>query len=217
MIKAVLADDQSLILDSLEIMLSNVEDIEIIGKATDGQEALDLILEEEPEVALLDIRMPRLTGLEVLAEIRKRKLDTRILLLTTFDDDSYIRQAIAYKAAGYLLKSVSSKELSDAVIGVGSGGTYITPEIASKMVNMVSYVLQNAFEQEDIKNSITEREWEILKGISQGLSNKEIAYSLNISDGTVRNYISNIIKKTGLRDRTQIAIYAIQSGNLDGC
>lgn len=207
-IRLAIADDDELIRESLNIILSKDEDIEIVGLAKNGKELLDLVLKEKVDVALVDVRMPELNGVEATLEITKR-VDTKVLILTTFDEDEYISLSFKNGAKGYLLKNTNPKKIIEAIKMVYSGSGVIQDEILDKIKNTLNF--ENN-ESNINKCLFTEREFEVMEAISEGLSNKEIAKKLFISEGTVKNYITNIFQKTNLSHRTQIAIYYLKGG-----
>jgi len=205
-IRLAIADDDELIRESLNIILSKDEDIEIVGLLKNGKELLDFVLKEKVDVALVDVRMPELNGVEATLEITKR-VDTKILILTTFDEDEYISLAFKNGAKGYLLKNTNPKKIIESIKMVYSGSGVIQDEILDKIKNTLNF--ENNESNID-KSLFTEREFEVMEAISEGLSNKEIAKKLFISEGTVKNYITNIFQKTNLSHRTQIAIYYLK-------
>lgn len=215
MIKVMIADDQELIRDSLKIVLEQNEDMQVSALASDGQECLEMVEKEQPDVILMDVRMPEVDGVQATRRIKNKFPQIRIIILTTFDDDDYVFNALKYGASGYLLKGVSVTELSQAIRTVVSGGAMINPEIAGKVVQRFSQLAQQgpvveaAFPEAD-KLSRTERN--IAHLVGHGLSNKEIATRLSLSEGTVRNGLSSALAKLELRDRTQLAIWAVQTG-----
>ena len=182
MIKVLIADDQELIRESLKIILLSKPDIEVTDAVCDGLEVIRSVREKRPDIILLDIRMPRLDGVSCTKIIKEGYPDIKIIILTTFDDDEYVFNALKYGASGYLLKLAVNNE------------TIYVPAENIKM--------------------ITKNEWTIIREVSKGKSNKEIAKDLSFSEGTVRNYLSNILDKLELRDRTQLAIWAIGRGEL---
>lgn len=212
MIKVLLADDQELIRQSLSFVMSKQEDIEMVGTAANGREALELVEEKRPDVVLLDIRMPEMDGVECTRRIKQEFPGIKVIILTTFDDDDYVFDALRYGASGYLLKGVSVDGLTNAV----RGGSIIAPDVASKVLQMFSRMAQGDVQvRVNKKNALelTKMEWQVIREVGCGLSNKEIAGRLYLSEGTVRNYISNILRKLELRDRTQLAIWAVQNQN----
>lgn len=217
MIKVMIADDQELIRQSLEIVLSTHEDIDVVATACDGFDVLEKVKLNRPDVILMDIRMPKMDGVYCTKMIKEKYPQIKIIILTTFDDDEFVFSALKYGASGYLLKGVSMQELYKAICTVVSGGAMINPDIATKVFKLFSQMaISNYAIQVDEKNvdSISRAEWKVIQQIGQGFSNKEIAKNLFLSEGTVRNYLSNILSKLELRDRTQLAIWAVQTGQI---
>lgn len=213
-IKVLVAEDQELVRKSLEIILGNQDTIELIGAVSNGQEVIRFIRGSLPDIIIMDIRMPKMDGVTCTRIIKDQYPQVKIIILTTFDDDEYIFKALRDGASGYLLKGISVDELITAIHKVYKGSAMINEDIASKVVNLFAdiaksklYIEVNELGKKDINT--TEKKIIIL--VSQGLSNKEIAGELSLSEGTVRNYLSNILEKLNLRDRTQLAIWAIQS------
>lgn len=217
MVKVLIADDQELIRESLKIILDSKPDIEVTDAVSDGLEVIRSIREKRPDIILLDIRMPRLDGVSCTKIIKEGYPDIKIIILTTFDDDEYVFNALKYGASGYLLKGISMDSLVEAINTVYQGQAMINSDIASKVLKFFSKLAVNNetihVPVENIK-MITKNEWTIIKEVSKGKSNKEIAKDLSFSEGTVRNYLSNILDKLELRDRTQLAIWAISRGEL---
>ena len=215
MIKILIADDQELIRQSLMIILDNVPDFEVVDCVADGMEVMASVKEEKPDVILMDIRMPRMDGVVCTQWLKELYPDIKIIILTTFDDDEYVFNALKFGASGYLLKGISMKELSDAIRKVYNGTAMINEDIASKVLRLFSRMAQSnvAIRVEDrLTEDLKPHEWDIIVLVGSGLSNKEIASRLNLSEGTVRNSLSNILSKLQLRDRTQLAIWAVQTG-----
>lgn len=215
MIKVLIADDQELIRHSLQIVLNSKDGIEVTDAVADGQEVIRSIRKNPPDVVLMDIRMPKMDGVQCTKIIKENYPDIKIIILTTFDDDEYIYDALKYGASGYLLKGVSMDELVKAIHTVYSGRAMINPDIATKVIRLFSQMAKADFFIETTKKvdeELTKTELKIIEQIGYGLSNKEIADTLKLSEGTVRNYISTILNKLKLRDRTQLAIWSIQSG-----
>ena len=218
MIKVMIADDQELIRDSLKIVLEQNGDMQVSALASDGQECLDLIEQDRPDVILMDVRMPEVDGVQATRIIKEKYPQVSIIILTTFDDDEYVFNALKYGASGYMLKGVSVSELSSAIRTVASGGAMINPEVVTKVVKLFSQMAKNGGSAASTVETLggaelfsrTERNIALLVG--HGLSNKEIADQLSLSEGTVRNGLSSVLSKLGLRDRTQLAIWAVQTG-----
>lgn len=215
MIKVLIADDQALIRESLQIVLSAHDDIEVVAAVGDGLEVIEALKNCRPDVILMDIRMPKMDGVLCTKQVKEQYPDIKIIILTTFDDDDFIFSALKYGASGYMLKGVSTDELHQAIITVSSGGAMINPDIATKVFKIFSRMAQSNFAiqvEENNVDDLSKVEWRIIQQIGFGLSNKEIASKLFLSEGTVRNYLSNILSKLSLRDRTQLAIWAVQTG-----
>ncbi|MBP2623587.1 response regulator transcription factor [Streptococcus oricebi] len=215
MIKVLIADDQALIRESLQIILSAHTSLEVVGTVADGKEVLEKIPQLRPDVILMDIRMPVMDGVLCTKAVKEQYPDIKIIILTTFDDDDFIFSALKYGASGYMLKGVSTEELYQAIQTVYKGGAMINPNIASKVFKIFSQMAQSNFAisvQEENVAEMSQTEWRIIQQVGFGVSNKEIASKLFLSEGTVRNYLSTILAKLNLRDRTQLAIWAVQTG-----
>lgn len=217
MIKVCIADDQELLRQSLAIVLGMDDDIQIVGTCSNGLEVLRLLNYQNIDVLLLDIRMPEMDGVTCTKCVKEQFPDTKVIILTTFDDDEFIFSALKNGACGYLLKGASPQELVQAVKTVNLGGALINPDVAAKVVQRFSdldetemYIHVDKQDEQDISRT----EWKVISLVGQGLSNKEIASNLYLSEGTVRNYLSSILSKLHLRDRTQLAIWAVQSGSV---
>lgn len=204
-VRIVICDDDSLIRESLKILLPLKGDIEVVGEASNGRECIDICLSKEVDVALIDIRMPILNGVEAVREIVD-KSDTKCLVLTTFDEEDYINEALSYGAKGYILKNNSPEQIANSVISVHNNTIVMNENILAKIKSKDE-------EPKITKFEFTEREVDIIIAISEGLSNKEISKKLFISEGTIRNYITNVLDKTDLEHRTAIAVNYLK-GNL---
>jgi DNA-binding NarL/FixJ family response regulator len=214
-LRIMIADDQELIRESLSIILSQNADMEVTGLAENGAELLSLIKKAPPDIVLMDIRMPELDGVAATRAIKEQWPQVRIIILTTFDDDEYVFNALKYGASGYLLKGVSVAELSNAIRTVAHGGAMINPGIVTKVVHFFNQMAQSSVQQDAAAidaGSLSRTERNIALLVGHGLSNKEIAARLSLSEGTVRNGLSSALSKLGLRDRTQLAIWAVQTG-----
>ena len=215
MIKVLIADDQELIRQSLQIVLNTKEDMHVTDTVSNGQEVIQSIRKEMPDVILMDIRMPKMDGVQCTKIIKENYPEIKIIILTTFDDDEFVYNALKYGASGYLLKGVSMDELVSAIQTVYSGRAMINPDIAVKVVRLFSQMAKADYSvqvEERGKAELTNSEWKIIEQVEYGASNKEIAERLCLSEGTVRNYLSTILNKLELRDRTQLAIWAVQTG-----
>ena len=216
MIKVLIADDQELIRQSLSIVLNTKEGIEVTDTVANGQEVIASVRKNRPDVILMDIRMPKMDGVQCTKIIKDNYSEIKIIILTTFDDDEYVYNALKHGASGYLLKGISMDELEKAIKTVHSGGAMINPEVATKVVDFFSEMAQSNYDTSihaQNVEEITDAEWEIIKLVGRGMSNKEISTELSLSEGTVRNYLSTILSKLDLRDRTQLAIWEVQSGS----
>jgi len=215
MIKILIADDQELIRESLKIVLDMNVDMEVVGTAEDGRKVLDMLTKNLPDVILMDIRMPELDGVECTRIVKEKFPHVKIIILTTFDDDEYVYYALKYGASGYLLKGCSVQELTAAIRTVMSGGSILNQSVINKVVKLFSKLAQVniAMEvDEKITEELSRTERNITSLVGRGLSNKEIAEKLFLSEGTVRNALSSALSKLHLRDRTQLAIWAVQTG-----
>lgn len=214
-IKIVIADDQELIRDSLKIVLSANPDMEVIDTVADGREVIRSVRKAKPDIILMDVRMPEMDGVSCTQIIKENYPQIKIIILTTFDDDEYVYNALKYGASGYLLKGVSMAELAAAIRTVYGGKAMINPDIAAKVVRLFSQMAKSNFAiNVDSRNveEISRTEWKVIQQVGYGRSNKEIASELGLSEGTVRNSLSSILGKLDLRDRTQLAIWAVQTG-----
>ena len=215
MIKVLIADSQELFRESLKVVLGVNPDIEVTNAVSSVPEALRSAERNCPDVVLMDIRMPGTDGAEGARIIKDRFPRIKVIILTSFDDDDAIFGALKYGANGYLLKGSSLAELSKAIQIAYHGGAMINPDIATKAIRLFSQMAKNTIRihvEEDTLKEIRKNEWEVIRAVGRGLSNKEIAREICLSEGTVRNSISVILSKLRLRDRTQLAIWAVQSG-----
>lgn len=213
MIRVLICDDQLIVCEGLRKILGSDPDIQVVGAAHDGTEALGLIPKLRPEVVLMDLKMPLMNGIIATRQIKEKYPQVYVLVLTTYDDDEWLFDAIRSGAAGYLLKDTPPAELIASVKGTAQGKTYLDPSIAGKV--MGSYASRAAAKTPPSNFQFSEREYEVLRLLAQGLSNVDIAQQLYLTEGTVRNYTSDIFKKLGVSDRTQAAIAAIRYGLVD--
>ncbi|SDD24432.1 DNA-binding response regulator, NarL/FixJ family, contains REC and HTH domains [Terribacillus halophilus] len=206
MIRILLAEDQVMVRQGLKMMIETDEDIRVTGEADNGKEAVSLCEKQLFDVAILDIRMPVMDGIEAAKILRSRFPQIKILMLTTFDDNEYVLNALKLGVSGYMLKNGDTASLIRSIKSALSGGLSLEDQVASKVMPIL---LQNQ-EEKQIDPTLTPRERAILKCIGEGLNNKEVAERLGLSVGTVKNQTSHILDKLELRDRTQLAIYAIR-------
>ncbi|KAB3532867.1 response regulator transcription factor [Alkaliphilus pronyensis] len=206
-IKLLLVDDHSLVRQGLKQILELEEDLEIIGQAGDGEEAIAKVQTLKPDVVLLDINMPRLNGIQALRRLKDMNKTIKIIMLTFHEDQEYLFETLNLGANGYVLKDAESESLIKAIRDVHKGSSYIHPSLATILASEIS---KRDFSYSKLNSSVklTRREYEVLTLIADGLNNKEIASSLFISEKTVKNHVSNIFKKINVNDRTQAAIYA---------
>jgi DNA-binding NarL/FixJ family response regulator len=213
-IRVLLVDDQALFREGLETLLSVQKDIQVVGQACNGQEAVEVAAKVQPDVVLMDVRMPVLDGVRATSLLKKTQPQCRVIVLTTFDDDEYIFDALRTGAVGYLLKDVASVQLAEAIRAAARGESILEPSVAAKVIaefTRVSSMLPSA-QMKQLVEPLSERELEILSLIARGASNKEIASQLYIAEGTVKNHITHIFGKLGVRDRTQAALKARELG-----
>ena len=204
----VIADDQRLFANGLARIIGIQTDMEVVGEAHTGEEAISLCLHEEPDVVLMDLSMPGIGGLSATRKILSLLPRTRVLILTVHTDDAHVFQGIKAGAQGYILKDCTPEELTRAIRTVHAGETIMSQDIARKTLTTFESIRSNT----EITPNLTERELEVIKALAQGKSNKEIAQTLGISEKTVRNHASNIYNKLHIFDRTQAVIYAIRRG-----
>lgn len=211
MIKVMLVDDQTLVRQGVRSLLELAEDIEVVAEAQDGAEAIRTIPEVKPDIVLLDMRMPGLSGVDVLRHLNDAGQLPPTIILTTFDDDELVLAGIRNGARGYLLKDVSLRDLVDAVKTVAGGGSIVKPAVTERLLQGLAG-MHTEFSALDRPDPLTERETEILRLMAGGYSNKEIANSLGVAEGTVKNHVSNILSKLGVRDRTRAVLKAFELG-----
>ena len=215
MINVMIADDQDLIRESLKIVLDQNIDMKVTGLAENGRQLMEMLKEHQPDVILMDVRMPEIDGVKATKLVKELYPQVKIVILTTFDYDEYVFNALKFGASGYLLKGVSVPDLTNAIRTVVRGGAMINPGVVAKVVKLFNQMAQNnlAVEAEPRGGeNLTRTERNIAHLVGHGLSNKEIAERLSLSEGTVRNGLSNALSKLDLRDRTQLAIWAVQTG-----
>ncbi|MEW2073785.1 response regulator [Streptomyces sp. NPDC012403] len=213
MIRVLIADDQQMVRQGFTVLLNTQPDIEVVGQAVNGVDAVAQVAELAPDVVLMDIRMPELGGIEATALITDATPDIKVLVLTTFDLDEYVYEALRAGASGFLLKDASADQLAEAVRVVAAGDALLAPGITRRLIAEFSRL--DARPRSPLKQRVgdlTERETEVLALIAQGLSNAEIAVRLVVAEQTVKTHVGRILVKLGLRDRTQAAVFAYESG-----
>lgn len=213
MTRVVVVDDQALVREGI-VTLLEMADVDVVGQADDGAEALDVIAATQPDVIMLDLRMPRYDGLWTLNQLRHLDDETPVLVLTTFDDSALVLDALRSGARGYLLKDVTIQQLKDAITALAEGGTLIAPAITDRLLRASTLVPSLGGEDVLTPPELTPREVEVLRLMASGYSNHEIADALFLSAGTVRNHVSAILVKFGVKDRTNAVLRALQDGFL---
>ncbi|MBB4911041.1 response regulator [Actinophytocola algeriensis] len=213
MTRVLLVDDQTLVRHGIRALL-DLAGVEVVGEADDGGAALTAIEETRPDVVLLDLRMPRHDGIWTLNRLRERGVDLPVLVLTTFDDDTLVLDALRAGARGYLLKDVTLEQLTHAVATLAGGGTLIAPAITDRLVRAIRSGPSPAGADAPPVQDLTERELEVLRLMAQGCTNREIAELLFLAEGTVKNHVSTILLKLGARDRTKAVLRALHEGIL---
>jgi DNA-binding NarL/FixJ family response regulator len=212
-IRVALVDDQTLLRQGLRGLLELTDDLAVTGEASDGEEALQLLRREPPDVVLLDVRMPRRSGIEVLEALRDEGRDVPAILLTTFDDDEALARGLAAGAKGWLLKDVRFERLTDAVRAVAKGESLVTPALTDRILRGLT-ALRHGGSDDGTPEPLTRREVEIVRLLAAGQSNREIAELSGTSEGTVKNQVSSILAKLGVRDRTRAVLKAVDLGLL---
>ena len=215
-ITVLIVDDQEIVRQGLEIILRAQSDLQVVGLAEDGERGLELAREHQPDVVLMDIKMPRLNGIQATQKILQASKATQVIILTTFDTDELIFAGIRAGAKGYLLKDAPSDVLTDAIRRVHAGESILNPTVARKMLEEFKRVSQSPIAPgratAPLLEKLTEREVEILQSMMNGLANKEIGVKLNLAEGTVKNHVSTILAKLHANDRTQAVVNALRQG-----
>lgn len=211
-VRVVLVEDQPIFRQGLRFLLENHADIQVVGEAADGAEANAVISATRPQVVLMDLRMPKVDGVQATSHIRQRYPFCRILILTTFDDDELVFSALRAGASGYLLKDADHEALAEAIRTVARGETVLQPAIASKVVSRLNEIAAPKAGESALPEALTSREREILRLLAAGMSNKQIGHRLSLAEGTVKNYMTNILAKLDVMDRTQAVIKATRIG-----
>ncbi|MFF1543881.1 response regulator [Streptomyces sp. NPDC058291] len=213
-IRVLIADDQMMVREGFSVLLNAMPDIEVVGEAVNGREAVDRVRELSPDVVLMDIRMPELNGIEATREIVAADGSAKVLVLTTFDLDEYVYQALRAGASGFLLKDASARQLADGVRVVASGEALLAPSVTRRLItefSKLSDAPRLSATAQAAYGDLTDRETEVLVLIAQGLSNAEIAERLVVAESTIKTHVSRILVKLGLRDRTQAAVFAYEA------
>jgi NarL family two-component system response regulator LiaR len=209
-VRVLICDDQVVVCDGLELILNTDPEIEVVGLAFDGSEAVEMIPAAQPDLVLMDLKMPIMNGIHATREIKRRNPEIKILVLTTFGEDEWVFDAVRSGADGYLLKGTPRDKLVSAIKGTVAGEVHIDPQVGGKLLAQVAQY--PAQQDTTMTDKLSDREVEVLKLLSQGLTNAEIAERLSLTRGTVRNYVSSILNKLDVDDRTQAAILAIRHG-----
>ncbi|AOR33043.1 DNA-binding response regulator [Streptomyces fodineus] len=214
-IRVLIADDQMMVREGFSVLLNAMPDIEVVGEAVNGREAVERVRELTPDVVLMDIRMPELNGIEATREIVAADAAAKVLVLTTFDLDEYVYQALRAGASGFLLKDASARQLADGVRVVAAGEALLAPSVTKRLITEFSRLSEPPRLMPSASRAaygeLTERETEVLVLIAQGLSNAEIAERLVVAESTIKTHVSRILVKLGLRDRTQAAVFAYEA------
>ena len=208
--KIIICDDQAVVRDGLELLLGLEKDLQVVGTARDGAEAVELVSQKQPDLVLMDLKMPGMNGIEATRQIRARFPNVKVLVLTTYDDDEWVFDAIRAGASGYLLKDTPREKVVEAIRGTVAGRAFVDPAVAGKLLDQVAS--RQSQPASLLTKKLTERETDVLRLLASGLNNAEIAGQLHLSEGTVRNHVSAILNKLGVSDRTQAAVIAIQHG-----
>jgi DNA-binding NarL/FixJ family response regulator len=207
--RVIIADDHGIVRSGVRMLLERQSDIQVVGEASDGAEARDMVIREKPDLAILDVKMPKLTGLQATREIREQVPDVAVLILSMYDDDRYLFEALKAGASGYVLKAQADADLMAAVRAVEKGEPFLTPAAQRALIKDV---LGEGAERSD---DLTPREQEVVKLVAEAHTNKEIAEILHLSEKTVENHRSNAMKKLGMRDRVELVRYAIRKGLIE--
>lgn len=218
-IRVMITDDQRLMREGLRTILDLEQDLTVVQLAENGRDALDKIPDAQPDIILMDIRMPVMDGVECTKIIKEQYLGIKVIILTTFDDDEFIIEALRNGAVGYILKDLSSEKLVGAIRDAFNGSSIMQPEIAAKVISHITGAAKEPVQEstprvENQKMELTERERDVLRLVGKGMSNTEIASKLYISEGTVKNYISNLYGKLEVDDRSKLTLYAIKNGSI---
>lgn len=214
MIRVGIIDDQSLVRQGLVALLAHAPDIRVVFDSAGGEEAIRLASHHRPEVILLDLRMPEFDGVALLAEFRAKSLPSHVIILTTFDDDQALLQAAALGSRGFLLKDVTLDTLLDGIRRVAEGGTLVRPAVTTRVSQAIRemHPPTPAAEKSPARTPLTDRELEVLRMLAGGFTNREIGAALNLAEGTIKNHVSVVLSKLGVRDRTRAVLKAVDEG-----
>jgi DNA-binding NarL/FixJ family response regulator len=204
-VRVLIADDHGIVRSGLKLLLDRQSDIEVVAEAEDGVDALEKVIAEKPDVAILDVSMPRMTGLQATHEIKKQAPDTQVLILSMHDDERYLFEALRAGAAGYVLKRAADQDLLDAVRAAARGEPFLTPSAQQTLI-------RDFLDRGGQQSELTPREQEVVKLIAEAHTNKEIAGILHLSEKTVESHRANVLQKLGMRDRVELVRYAIRNG-----
>lgn len=213
MIRVVLCDDQEVVREGLRAIVGTAPGMQVVGVAADGAEVVDIVERTRPDIVLMDLNMPGVTGVDATRVLRERFPAVKVLVLTTYDADEWVFDAIRAGASGYLLKDAPRAELLAAIAGTAAGKTFVDPHVAGKLFAQVTS--PGVARDTTLASSLSSRERDVLRLLAQGLSNAEIAGSLFLSEGTIRNYVSAVFEKLGVADRTRAALIAVRHGLVD--
>ncbi|MFP3988922.1 response regulator transcription factor [Streptomyces sp. E11-3] len=210
-IRVLIVDDQMMVREGFSVLLNAMPDIEVVGEAVNGHEAITQVAALHPDVVLMDIRMPGLNGIEATRAVVASDADAKVLVLTTFDLDEYVYEALRAGASGFLLKDASARQLADGVRVVAGGEALLAPTVTKRLISEFAQLADRARPPAGAYGDLTERETEVLVLIAQGRSNAEIAADLVVAESTIKTHVSRILVKLGLRDRTQAAVFAYEA------
>lgn len=211
-IRVLICDDQTIVCEGLRAILSTVPELTVVGTVHNGAEALQFLTTTQPDLILMDLKMPIMNGIQATKLIRETFPSVYVLVLTTYDTDEWVIDAIRSGASGYLLKDTPREDLVRAIIDTVNGRSHIDPQVAGKVLSHVAHQPSLPLPDQKLLSELSEREREILRLLARGFNNAEIAQSLFLTDGTVKNYVSTILSKLGVTDRTQAALFAMRSG-----
>lgn len=210
-IKVAIIDDQTLVRSGIESLLTLSSDVQVVAQGEDGDTVVSIANAHQPDVFLMDLRMPRMNGIEAIESLRENGLDTRVIILTTFDDHELVLKGLKAGAAGYLLKDVSLENLVEAIQAVHAGETIVQPSLTDTLIRSLSSQ-KGEFDSLPDPEPLSPKETEVLRFVASGYSNKEISTALSKSEGTIKNHVSNVLSKLGVRDRTRAVLRALEIG-----